>query len=282
MREPPPPDLERPYFVTPKGMLQLKTPSTTLPEAALRLLVLIDGKVPLAKLEKHLSGISAAEFARLASVLILEGHIQAPAAVGAKAPAAEDDFGAIDFFAEGHGEEDQGEEPREREFARSLEEAQNIALLLHRQGYYVNIARRPPRKLMPAQGEAYSVLLVEDNSNLASITRKFLTLEGFVPRMAAARTEVITELRKPPVPDVMLLDVVLPDTDGFEILALVRKHAALRRMPVIMLTARATREDVMRGLVLGANGYVTKPFEFEVLIGSIKSVLGLDLEGAAK
>jgi DNA-binding response OmpR family regulator len=112
------------------------------------------------------------------------------------------------------------------------------------------------------------------------VTRKFLSLEGFAPRLATKRDEVLAELRKPPLPDLMLLDIGLPDADGFEILASLRRHPALQRLPVILLTSRATKEDVMHGLILGADGYITKPFEFDVLIGAMKAVLGLDEPGA--
>ena len=276
MREPPPPDLERAYLLTPKGTQQLKGASTALAENALRLLVLIDGKLPLARLAKHLQGVSAPEFGKLASTLVFDGYIQPVGLSRSDKAAAENDFGAIDFYSTEESAAGSAADRKEQDFAHSLEEAQNIAVALKRQGYYVNIALRPARKAEPIHGETYSVLVVEDNANLASITRKFLTLEGYVPRMAASRNEVVNELRKRPIPDLMLLDVVLPDADGFEILSLVRKHAAFNRLPVIMLTARATREDVARGLALGANGYVTKPFEFETLTASIRSVLGLD------
>ncbi|HEY6241473.1 MAG TPA: response regulator transcription factor [Burkholderiales bacterium] len=278
MREPPPPDLERVYVLTYKGEQQLKGAPTDLPESALRLLVLIDGKIPLTKLAKHLQGVSRADFEKIASGLILENYIK-PAALERPGQAAgEDNFGAIDFYSGEESKAASGEDQKEQDFARSLEEAHNVSVALKRQGYYVNIARRPAQKALPIQGDAYSVLVVEDNASFASITRQFLTFEGFVPRMAANRDEVVNELRKPPVPDLMLLDIVLPDADGFEILTLVRKHAALNRLPVIVLTGKATREDVMHGLALGANGYVTKPFEFEALIASIRSVLGLDLD----
>jgi two-component system OmpR family response regulator len=276
MREPPPPDLKRAYLLTPKGIQQLKGASTTLPENALRLLVLIDGKLPLVQLAKHLHGVSAPEFGKLASTLVFNGYIQPVGLSPSAKPAAEDGFGAMDFYSTEQSAAGSAEDRKERDFAHSLEEAQNVAVTLKRQGYYVNIALRPARKAEPADGKTYSVLVVEDNANLASITRKFLTLEGFAPRMAASRNEMVSELRKTPVPDLMLLDVVLPDADGFEILSVVRKHAALNRLPVIMLTSKATREDVMRGLTLGANGYVTKPFEFEALVASIRAVLGLD------
>ncbi len=70
------------------------------------------------------------------------------------------------------------------------------------------------------------------------------------------------------MPDLILLDVQLPDGNGFDILARMRQHPVLKNMPVIMLTAEATRESVLRGLQLGADGYVTKPFEPDVLVSA--------------
>jgi two-component system, OmpR family, response regulator len=105
--------------------------------------------------------------------------------------------------------------------------------------------------------------------------RKFLELERFVPRMAANRDEVASELRKPPLPDLILLDVMLAGASGFDILQRVRNHPALKQIPVIMVTAMSAREDVMRALAADANGYITKPFKLEVLMKSIKAVLGI-------
>jgi two-component system OmpR family response regulator len=73
----------------------------------------------------------------------------------------------------------------------------------------------------------------------------------------------------------VLLDVLLPDVDGFEVLLKIRQHPSLRTMPVVMLTAKATRDAVLRGLAGGADGYITKPFEIEALIKAVKVVLGL-------
>ena len=84
-------------------------------------------------------------------------------------------------------------------------------------------------------------------------------------------------MRQQPPPDLILLDVQLPDANGFDILAKMRQHPVLKSMPVIMLTAEATREAVLRGLQGGADGYVTKPFEPDMLITAVKAVLGLSL-----
>jgi CheY-like chemotaxis protein len=110
----------------------------------------------------------------------------------------------------------------------------------------------------------------EADAGLLSLRRT-----GYFVRLAANRAEVSAQLSKPQVPDVVLLDVMLPDADGFDILRRIRKHPALREVPVIMLTGMATRGDVIRGMQGGADGYVTKPFEAEALMRALRTVLGL-------
>jgi len=119
------------------------------------------------------------------------------------------------------------------------------------------------------------VLVVEDDPELQRALKFLLTMEKFVPRVASTRDEVLAALRTPPLPDMALLDVILPDTNGFDILARMRQHPQLKSIPVIMLTAQAQREDVMRGLAGGADGYITKPFDRDVLLTGIRAVLGL-------
>jgi two-component system OmpR family response regulator len=280
MREAPPPDLSRVYVLTDGGLRQLMGGDTALADSALRLLVLIDGKLPLVKLAKYLEGVSEPELNRIAAGLIFAGHIKP---LSADAARLGDDLGAMDFFAASSEEEESTPAAKkEQDFARALEEAQNLSIKLKQQGFCARIARRPKHKPKHAQGEAYSILVVEDNPSLASVTRTFLTLEGFVPRMAANRGEMVAEFRKSPLPDLMLLEILLPDADGFEILATLRQHPALQRLPVILLTGRTAKEDVMRGLILGADGYITKPFEFDVLIAAMRSVLGIDGSGKSE
>src|SRR5690606_37631433 len=98
--------------------------------------------------------------------------------------------------------------------------------------------------------------------------------DGFQVRVAANRQDALGELRKPPLPDLVLLDVMLPDVNGFDILASLRKHPAYERVPVMMITGKATREAVLKGMALGANGYMTKPFEPEALMKAVRTVLG--------
>ena len=74
-------------------------------------------------------------------------------------------------------------------------------------------------------------------------------------------------------PDIVLLDVMLPDGNGFDILARIRSHPKLALLPVVMLTAENRAEDIKRGLALGADAYVTKPYSKTIVVDTIHAVL---------
>jgi DNA-binding response OmpR family regulator len=76
-------------------------------------------------------------------------------------------------------------------------------------------------------------------------------------------------------PDMVLLDAMLPDTTGFEILEWIRRHPILAELPVIMITAQIAEEDIKRGLAAGADGYICKPFKPEPLLHCIRDILKL-------
>ena len=154
-------------------------------------------------------------------------------------------------------------------------EAERGASSLKQDGYYVRIARRPAGKREVKEGQKFTVLVVDDDPDLAKLMRTYLSLEGFAPRLAGNRAEFLAMLRQSPIPDLVLLDVELPDVNGFDILVKMRQHAALKAIPVVMLTAEATRQAVLKGLLAGADGYVTKPFDPEAVTTAVKAVLGL-------
>jgi DNA-binding response OmpR family regulator len=74
-------------------------------------------------------------------------------------------------------------------------------------------------------------------------------------------------------PDLLLLDVELPDGDGFEVLARMRRHKALSTLPIIMLTIKSDPADIGKGLALGADGYVTKPYTKSILAEVVRKIL---------
>lgn len=151
---------------------------------------------------------------------------------------------------------------------------------LQRAGFFVEIARQRGAPPVRRPGEALNVVVVEDDPQLASFTCTLLSLSGFAVRQAGDRAQVVNEIRRPPRPDLILLDVMLPDADGFDILARVRQHPVLKDVPVIMLTGKATREAVIKGIAAGADGYITKPFEPHALLRAVRTVLGLPADDA--
>ena len=252
------------YAVTDKGDEELKRGSTDLSHPALELLVLLDGKLSLAEIAQATKELSLEEIRQTAQRLAQEEYIK---------PATLEQELNIDFsyFFAGAA----AAEPSAEDAERARGEAESGAAALKLNGYYVSIARRSAKKIEPANGTRYSVLVVEDDPDLQRSLKFLLTMEKFEPRLAANRNEILEALRTPPLPDVALLDVGLPDTDGFDVLARMRQHPRLKSIPVIMLTGKAQREDVMRGLAGRADGYITKPFDRDVLLTGIRAVLGL-------
>ncbi|MDH3285319.1 MAG: response regulator transcription factor [Acidobacteriota bacterium] len=114
------------------------------------------------------------------------------------------------------------------------------------------------------------VLVVEDDPAIRRGVRDALEYAGYAVDEYAHGDHALTQaLREPP--DLVLLDVVLPGRDGFDILEELRR--AQPRVPVIMLTARGTTEDRVRGLKLGADDYVVKPFDARELLARVEAVL---------
>jgi DNA-binding response OmpR family regulator len=113
------------------------------------------------------------------------------------------------------------------------------------------------------------ILIVEDNAGLASVLSDNLTLEGFEVQTVDDGNLAITKAREFS-PDLIILDVMLPGKSGFELCGLLRQG---RRTPIVMLTARSQKADRILGLKLGADDYVTKPFDLEELLARIHAVL---------
>ncbi len=113
------------------------------------------------------------------------------------------------------------------------------------------------------------IVLIEDDSDLFSLLKYNLEKEGFL--MAGSQTgKGAIDLCRRERPDLILLDIMLPDSDGLDICKGIRSHPELAHIPVIFLTARATETDRIVGLELGANDYIVKPFFVRELIARIK------------
>ena len=144
---------------------------------------------------------------------------------------------------------------------------------LGEKGFYASIARERSKTVPRAAAEA-TILVVEDNAGTVEVVRRVLKAAGYNTRAAATRAEIAEELGRKPRPDLILLDVALaPGLSGFDILNKMRQHPVLKEIPVIMLTAMSEREHIVRGLGLGADGYLTKPARPSVLVDAVETVL---------
>jgi DNA-binding response OmpR family regulator len=114
------------------------------------------------------------------------------------------------------------------------------------------------------------ILIVEDDEALARVLRGNLVFEGFAVE-CVADGEAATRVARETKPDLILLDVTIPGLDGFEVCRVL--NSGRHRMPIIMLTARTQIEHKLRGLALGADDYVTKPFVFAELVARMHAVL---------
>ena len=114
------------------------------------------------------------------------------------------------------------------------------------------------------------VLIVEDDSNIAQLLQLYLEKEGFQTEVAADGTLGV-ELFHSFAPDLVLLDIMLPGTDGWGVLRSIRESD--QKTPVIMLTAKGETRDKVSGLEMGADDYVVKPFEMKEVLARIHAVL---------
>jgi two-component system, OmpR family, alkaline phosphatase synthesis response regulator PhoP len=120
----------------------------------------------------------------------------------------------------------------------------------------------------PDQGP--TVLIVEDDVHLAYLLGFLAQKEGFAVEQIADGRAAAQRFGVPPVPHLVLLDVMLPYTDGFELLTAIRRTPGWEEVPVIVLTAKVHEEDAVRALSLGADDYLTKPFSPAELVARIR------------
>ena len=122
---------------------------------------------------------------------------------------------------------------------------------------------------MAGEFDRRRILVVDDEERMVRFIRLNLEHDGFQVSEAFNGKEAIQKIRDV-TPDLILLDVMMPDLDGFEVLETIREVSTV---PVIMLTAKGEEDDRVRGLELGADDYVTKPFSPRELVSRVKAVL---------
>jgi DNA-binding response OmpR family regulator len=125
---------------------------------------------------------------------------------------------------------------------------------------------RAPGVLRPMP---YRILVVEDDPTLRLVLQDNLRSEGYDVEVAADGVSAVRHTQAI-IPDLIVLDLTLPDCDGFELLPVLRQSG---QVPIIVLTARTRQAEKLKGLTLGADDYITKPFDPEELLARVRAVL---------
>ncbi|MCG6893760.1 MAG: response regulator transcription factor [Desulfobacteraceae bacterium] len=116
------------------------------------------------------------------------------------------------------------------------------------------------------------LLVVDDEEDILELVRYTLVREGYHVKCASSGEEALDRLRSEPV-DLVVLDLMLPGIDGLEVARRLKQENGTRGIPVVMLTAKGEESDVVTGLELGADDYITKPFSPRILTARIRTVL---------
>ena len=255
---------ERSYRITATGKHARASDDTAIPTDYRRLLALIEAKThfdvirgrlreyPDQLLEEWLS-----ELEELGFIVLL------PAESG----------GELDFTD--HFKSSPAKEPRvlPQDAERLARATAEPGSALERSGLFLareRIANLPVSKRAPAQT---TVLIVEDDPDQLALADLRVSMAGYTVRVARSAAELLAELRTRQPPDIVLLDVMLPDGNGFDILAKIRSHRKLATLPVVMLTSKTEAADIKRGLALGADAYVTKSSNPDDLTEAVRAVL---------
>jgi DNA-binding response OmpR family regulator len=124
------------------------------------------------------------------------------------------------------------------------------------------------------QEQSISVLIVEDDEHISHLLKFMLERQGYrteTARDGRAAQQAIEQRDGPP--SLVLLDVMLPYVDGFELVKLMRAHEGWQKVPIIMLTAKTMEQDIVRALDAGANDFVLKPFQPNELLARLRRFL---------
>jgi DNA-binding response OmpR family regulator len=121
---------------------------------------------------------------------------------------------------------------------------------------------------------AHKILIVDDEPNIVISLEFLMKKEGFEIAIATDGEEALAKVASFS-PDLMLLDVMMPKKSGFEVCEALRADPANANLQIVMLTAKGRDTEVAKGLAIGADAYVTKPFSTKELVAKVKSMLGV-------
>lgn len=251
------------YIQTVAGREELSASPGNLGPNLKALLGMFDGQSTVEDLQKKLDKVPLDRLLAALDTLVKQGYLEA----AASAPAGDDlDFALL------------LNTPTPVPTAAQRQQAEQATLTsmraLKQSGFFVNIISRSVKPITPRSGDKHSILIIDGDQANTLILARELMLAQFDVRSASRDEDILAELAKPP-PDLILMDVILPDLVGIEILAKLREHPVFKSVPVIVVTSQAQHDDVVAALVYGANGFMSKPVKPEALLDGVKSVLGI-------
>lgn len=121
---------------------------------------------------------------------------------------------------------------------------------------------------------SYKILIADDESDCLEVISKRLQLEGYQILTATDGQEALDKIYKEN-PDIIILDILMPKKNGFEVLKEIRKKPVSKWQPVVIISVKNELESIKKGYDLEADLYITKPFDLELLLNSIKTLIGL-------
>lgn len=116
------------------------------------------------------------------------------------------------------------------------------------------------------------ILIVDDEPNIVLSLDYLVRKKGFIPFIARNGTEAL-QITRSEIPDLVILDIMMPDIDGYEVCRILRSEELFSNTKIIFLSAKSSKEDIQRGLSLGANLYITKPFSTKQIMQEIVKLL---------
>jgi CheY-like chemotaxis protein len=161
----------------------------------------------------------------------------------------------------------------EEDTLRLNQEAEVVEEDLTRRGFYLAKDRLVNRARSEKSPAETVVLVVEDDPDQLALADLRITMAGYTVRVAESVNGLLHSLLEHGTPDALIMDIMLPDGDGFDILAKMRRHPMYALLPVVFLTAKDDPAEIRRGLALGADGYVTKPYSKTIITEAVRRVL---------
>src|SRR5437867_3296965 len=154
----------------------------------------------------------------------------------------------------------------------SLDSSKDFNSLHGRYGWGDLVGGHAPSSPVELTAMSSRILIVEDDPDIAQLVARYLDKAGFTTDRAASGRDALQAVTEK-APDLMVLDLMLPQVDGFEVCRRVRSNEATAALPIIMLTARGEESERIVGLELGADDYLAKPFSPNELVARVRALL---------